>query len=155
MPKTARFLSPQTVAETLTQVIEGEDIPKPKSLLRNITPEKAARKLPHMPYSILTNLAHTDFWQTLWLNKLKGLPRKSITEDWRVPNPDEWQEVRESFLAGLDEAHAIAAAQPFKHKMRSDEAAVNTLIALAIHNAYHLGQINLLKRAMRLGNESG
>src|ERR1044071_2143871 len=55
------------VKELFRQIIEGVDIPAAESLLKNITPEKAAMKLDASPYSILTNLAHADFWQQVWL----------------------------------------------------------------------------------------
>jgi hypothetical protein len=138
------------VVEALRQVWEGMDIPPAESLLRNVSADSAAKKLPWMPYSILTNVAHADFWQTVWLNRLKGLRAKSFTEDWKTPPAEEWPQARASFLDGFKEAMAIAGADPFEHKMKSDEIAVRTLLQIAIHNAYHIGQVNLLKRELRL-----
>lgn len=138
------------LVETLRQVWEGVDIPAPESLLRNVSIDTAAKKLPWMPYSILTNVDHADFWQTIWLNRLKGLRAKSFIEDWKVPLPEEWPSIKTSFLNGFREAMAIAASEPFEHKMKSDEVAVKTLLQIAVHNAYHLGQVNLLKRELRL-----
>src|SRR5579862_6587525 len=89
------------VAEALRQVIEGADIPSPESLLRNITIEKAAAKLPWTPYSILTNLAHAVFWQDVWLDRLRGRRARSFTEDWQTPNQTDWPEIRDRFHTGL------------------------------------------------------
>ncbi|MFI5384942.1 MAG: DinB family protein [Fimbriimonadales bacterium] len=147
------------VVEALRQVIEGADIPAPESLLRNITPERAATKLDRSPYSILTNLAHAGFWQEIWLNRIQGRRARSFTEDWKTPEPSDWPTVRAQFLKGLEKAIEIAASEPFDHKMKSDAVAIRTLLQIAIHDAYHLGQVNLLKRELRLagivGKEKG
>jgi hypothetical protein len=34
--------------------------------------------------------------------------------------------------------------------MKSDDVAIKTLLQIAIHDTYHLGQVNLLKRALRV-----
>ncbi|MFY9234928.1 MAG: hypothetical protein WAO58_10785 [Fimbriimonadaceae bacterium] len=138
------------VIELYRQIWEGEDIPPPASLLRNIKLETAVLKLPRMPYSILTNLEHADFWQRIWLDKLKGMRAESFMKDWRVPADTEWKAVKASFLQNFQSAMRLAASEPFEHKMKSDEVAVKTLLQLAIHSSYHLGQVNLLKRELRV-----
>ena len=138
------------VAELLRQIRGGADIPAPATLLRNVTPIAAADLPDDTPYSILTNLAHAVFWQELWLDRLKGKRAKSFTQDWQIPDGSEWRTLRREFLDGLEEAIRIAESQPLDHKMKSDEVAERTLIQIAIHDAYHLGQINLLKRQARL-----
>jgi uncharacterized damage-inducible protein DinB len=139
-----------TVAEALRQIINSVDIPAPSRLLKNVKPEAGAKKLENMPYSMIINLAHAVFWQDLWLSRLKGLKARSITEDWKVPPEEQWKELCERFIAGLQEAHNIAKAKSFKHKMKSDDAACKTLLQIAIHDAYHLGQMALIKRSLRL-----
>ena len=121
----------------------------PASVLRGIKPEDAAKLPPGFKYSLLTLVEHTDFWQRIWLAGLRGGKRPDMTKDWRIPSPEEWPTVRQSFLGGLEEAVAIASAEPFVHKKRSDENAVNTLLKIAVHDAYHVGQFVLLKRAVR------
>ena len=139
-----------TAAEMLRQIIEGVDITAPKSLFRNISKERAALRMPGFPYSILENLWHADVWQIIWINKLEGRRNEDIWEkNWRSPHPDEWPDVRASFLANIEKAHAIASAKPFKHKTKSKDAAVKTLIQLAMHDSYHIGQITLIKRVLR------
>jgi hypothetical protein len=143
-------LGPEIAAELLRQIRDGKDIPAPASLLRNIKAEAAAEHPVDSPYSILANLAHAHFWQRLWLDRLAGGRARSFTEDWQTPDPACWSDLRRDFLTGLDEAIRVASADPFEHKMKSDEIAVKTLIQIGIHDAYHLGQINLLKRQARL-----
>ncbi|MCW5944103.1 MAG: DinB family protein [Fimbriimonadaceae bacterium] len=134
------------------QIREGWDVPTPTGMLR-VKGDAAAREVAPLPYSLLTNLCHTVYWQRLWLASLHGEPRptgmKAWTGDWRVPEASEWPTLRAEFLAGLDEAARIANSEPFDHRMESDEKAIEVLVALAVHAAYHLGQMNLLKRAVR------
>jgi uncharacterized damage-inducible protein DinB len=136
-----------SVVEALRQIIDGDDIPTPRALL-NISAERAALKLPGAPYSILTNLAHAVFWQDIWLNRLAGKRAQSFLEDWKTPPAEEWPRLRERFLDGLEEATRIARSEPFEHRMKSDAVAIKTLLQLAVHDAYHIGQINLLKRML-------
>lgn len=138
------------VVELFRQIWKGDDIPAPESLLRGLNAEAAASKLPHWPYSILTNLEHADFWNRIWLDRLKGVRAQSFMKDWREPAAEEWAKVKKSFLDNFEEAMRIAASDPFEHKMKSDEVAVRTLINIAIHTSYHLGQINVLKRELRM-----
>ena len=60
-----------------------------------------------------------------------------------------WEETKARFLANFQRAVEIAHAEPFTHKAKSDEVAVRTLLKISNHNAYHLGQIYLLKRLLR------
>ena len=43
----------------------------------------------------------------------------------------------------------ICTAKPFKHKMKSKSKALRYLMNIAVHDAYHIGQINLMKRVTR------
>lgn len=132
----------------LRQVWEGRDFPAPKSVLSRVSAEQAATIPPGFKYSLLTLVEHADFWQRVWLNRLNGLKADSFMKDWRVPAPVEWQDVRTSFLQNFEEALRIASTNPLDHKMKSDELAIETLTQIAVHNAYHIGQFVLLKRAV-------
>jgi hypothetical protein len=144
-------MDPATVAETLRQVIEGDDFDSAKRLV-NIKAELANHRLAGFPYSIAGNIWHCDYWNRLWLARLTGekRPAKNVwAEDWHDPEPDEWEPMRKSFLENLDHAHRIATAEPFAHKMKSDDLAIKTLNKIAVHTAYHVGQTVLLKRMLK------
>jgi hypothetical protein len=141
-------MDPTVAALALRQVWEGRDFAPPKSVLNRVTPEKAAMVPPGFKYSLLTLVEHTDFWQRVWLARLNGEKALDFTKDWRVPDASEWKEVRARFLANFEAAIGIAERQPFTHAMESDEAAINKLLQIAVHNAYHVGQFVLLKRAV-------
>ena len=139
----------QTAAEALRQVIEGEDFSGPVSLTHGISEQKANSVDAEWPYSIATNAEHAVFWNRIWLARLEGTKRPDMLKDWRTPAPNEWPRIRRDLVETLERAHEIASAQPFEHAMKSDSAACKTLLAMAVHTAYHLGQINLLKRMSR------
>ena len=127
------------VAETLRQIRDGRDFSSPRAILR-ISAERAVLRLPGWPYSIADNVAHTVYWQDLWLARLRGTKIQAVMgEDWPKVAPERWVEFRERFLRGLDEAIEIAEAG----------GEVSTLARIAHHNAYHVGQWALLKRLSR------
>lgn len=139
----------KTAGEALRQVWEGRDFPPPKRILSNVKAEDAAAIPPGFKYSILTLVEHNNLWNGIWLGRLVDRKRPDMTKDWRVPKPSEWPEVRRRFLEGMEEAISIAETEPFRHKMKSDEVAIQTLVQIAVHTAYHVGQFVLIKRAVR------
>jgi uncharacterized damage-inducible protein DinB len=145
------------VAELFRQILEGDDIPAPSAVLK-VKVADAARELDSFPYSLATNLAHAVLWQRLWLNALRGGKAKSGMAEWkdnfRIPEPSELDGLRREFIAGLEEADRIAKSNPFDHQMANDALAVEYLLKIAIHASYHLGQMNLIKRAVRLAAKS-
>jgi uncharacterized damage-inducible protein DinB len=133
----------------MRQVWEGEDFPSAKSILRNVTSETAAVLPPGFKYSLLTLVEHADLWQRIWLSKLLNEPRPDFRDDWRVPDPEEWPLIRRNFLERFEQALRFAAETP-RAKDSKREATINKLLTqIAVHNAYHIGQFVLLKRAAR------
>lgn len=145
------------LVKVFDHIIEGADIPTPRGMLR-INIDDANDTLPGLPYSVATNLAHAVLWQEFWLKKLAGGPRYSSNNEWkqdfRIPDADEWPDLRQRFVEGLERARAIAASEPFDHQAANDDEAVETLVRIAVHGAYHCGQMNLLKRAHRASKKS-
>lgn len=125
------------------QIISGEDIPQVSHLLKRMKPEFAVRRLSGWPYSILTNLEHADYWQRIWLARITGEKRPSITKDWREPDISEFDQIRDSFLSNLARAEHLAASWPYSDDPDSDKK-LHTLVSLAVHDAYHIGQLKLM-----------
>lgn len=128
--------------EALVQVREGKDFPAPRQVLNRIKPEDACRRLPEFGYSLADYVWHADFWQRIWLARIVGEPAPSITEDWRRVEPHEWEATRASFLANLDRAVELAEST-------NDPQHVTRLLQIAVHDAYHIGQLVLVKRALK------
>jgi hypothetical protein len=134
-----------TVAEALRQLVEGEDFSTPREMLETIEPGMAATVPPGCPYSIATNVMHALLWQDLWVARLRG-------EAGTAPEPDqdfpavteaEWPAVRARFVDGLEEALALARSDSF-----APEPQGKILFQIVNHGAYHLGQVQLLKRIL-------
>lgn len=142
-------MCPKTAAEAIRQLRDGRDFQVPAKVLSRIPATAACRVVPGLGYSLATYVLHADFWQVVWLNRLTGTRAASFTQDWRVPEEHEWEHVRGDFLKHMDEAIALASAEPFTHRLKSDDKAVEMLLQFAVHGAYHVGQFVLLKRALR------
>lgn len=138
----------EAVAELLHQLIEGYDFAPPKRLV-NVKADVACRVPAGSPYSIATNAWHCDFWNRIWLARILGEkrpPGNIYKDDFYEPTPKEWPETKARFLANILKAHELATAEPFVHAMKDDTEAVKRLCQIAVHTAYHLGQIAMIKR---------
>jgi len=139
------------IAEMLREVVEGVDFDSAAQVLKSVTAAKAVVVPDGCPYSIATNVAHTEQWQRSWLNQLKGLPRFDVyrdAKDFPIVAESEWPAIRKAFVEGLEDAYAIACATPFAHHVKDEAAAFKRLTKIALHASYHLGQIKLLKRIL-------
>jgi len=137
------------VVELLRQVWEGEDFPPVASILRNVTPTTAAALPPGFKYSLLTLVEHADFWQRIWLARLIDIRAPDFRDDWRVPEPNEWPAIRRSFLERFEQAVRFASESPPATEPKREAAITRVLTQIAVHNAYHIGQFVLVKRAAR------
>ena len=138
-----------SIKEALRQVVEGADFDSASTMLKTMKAEAATTVLADMPYSLATNVAHADIWNRLWLARLEGKPKFNPFPDFPEVTADQWPEVRNSFITNMNRAYEIASGEPFAHKCKSDDVAKKLLLKIAVHTAYHLGQIKLLKRALR------
>jgi hypothetical protein len=138
------------IREALRQVIEGIDFDAPEKLLSRVKPPDATRVPPGMPYSLATNVAHTDIWNSVWLAALEGEPKVNPFPDFPIIAEEEWPAVRDSFLMNLRKAYKISLGEPFTHEMKSDDSACRHLLKIAVHTTYHIGQFALLKRTLAL-----
>jgi len=139
------------VAETLRQLLNGLDFDSPSKMLTSVTNAKAVKIPAGCPYSIATNVAHAEQWQRSWLHRLKGLPPFDVwkeAKDFPIVAARDWPSVRQAFLDGLQDALTIAEADPFVHHLTEDAQAIRKLNQIAVHGAYHIGQVKLLKRIL-------
>lgn len=141
------MLGDAVLTELFDQIIDGWDIPKPTSL-NQLKAADASVKRDGVPYSALTNLAHAVLWQEAWLSALRGDPVRQQTlweNDFRIPEEHEYRRLRKRFAEGLHEARKYASGE-LVHQRESEEKARTTLLRIAIHASYHLGQCSLLRR---------
>jgi uncharacterized damage-inducible protein DinB len=117
----------------------------------------AGQKPAGAEHSIRRIAAHIVFWQDLYLERLAGAERASPPHDaagW--PGTDaprderEWKALVARFADGLARATAAIDAAPLGLTLprwggRTRFAGLN---GLALHNAYHLGQVVELRRML-------
>lgn len=140
--------------------LTGEFAPR-THILGGLTLEQVGVRPIGAPHSIYEELWHAAEWQRLTLDR-----DEAAHERWEGgeqfpsrPGPEDeaaWQTLTDSFLAYSERAVRLADDETF---LESDESERypgatwrNALECLAVHNAYHMGKIVLLRQL--LGNWS-
>ncbi len=147
------------IIEAIRQMIEGEDYTPLERLMADLTPEQATQKPVRSPYSIATVVWHTWFWVNLWVHEVRGtedaLGVYTPGADWRDISAGEWETMRERMLESLQQARALAATEDLARKTRQDQTVGQNLLQIAIHTAYHIGQVTLLRLELGLWPPAG
>jgi uncharacterized damage-inducible protein DinB len=139
----------------------------PKNILQAI-PEPIAHKKPaaagSAPRSIYEEVWHMAFWQDISLDWIQGKPTPyplHSAEAFPTDSSEPWDVVRDRFLAGTQNAAAIAndterlevlvlcLTNPERDRP-PDMTVREQLESLAAHNAYHLGRIVLLRQLLNI-----
>ncbi|MGI4791205.1 MAG: DinB family protein [Janthinobacterium lividum] len=141
-------VSPEAVGELLTGA--GEFL-TPQELLGDLTEAQAMAAPAGSLYSIGRIVAHMQFWQERGSARAQGQKParpEHLDDTFPVLQAGEWDDLRASFLAGL-ELCAQAAAE-HGTKTSADRAGSDIAYDLAqcpaLHNAYHFGQVALLRQ---------
>ena len=147
----------------LARALTGDSAAAPAAhILEGLESDVIGRKFEGVPHTIYQELWHLAFWQQISLEWIRGnetpypaspsdaFPAESMT------NRAGWEDLRDRFLSGCDEAAAIALnterlesqivcpSRP-GHPARSMTVR-EQLESLAAHNSYHLGRIVLLRQ---------
>lgn len=130
----------------------------PLGCLRGVSAERAVWKPSPDRHSIWEFTLHLAYWKYAVRRNLEGSPIGGFARspaNWpRVPEvPDErsWKEDRA--LLRSEQERLVAAVRAIDPKRLDDEAAgggayrlVDLLFGIVMHDVYHVGQIQLLKR---------
>ncbi len=140
------------------QFYEGWDFEPPSRIIADVTPDQAAAVPPGCPNSIGTQVAHMQFWQSLWLERISGAadrPRWPKNADFPLVGADEWEKLRSDFLAGLDAAKAESAKTSDFDRVVGRFTVEQIILQIALHNSYHLGQISIYRQLLRIWPPEG
>jgi hypothetical protein len=140
--------APQSIERLLDA---GSPFVPPGRALEDLGADLACRRIDGAPHTIAEIVAHLGFWQayTLSLARLERPPLPEHAADgWPTVRPQDWDETRRAFLAGLEEAGRVAREQDLSVLVGQRETLGYELTVLAIHNAAHLGQVILLRRML-------
>ena len=120
------------------------------TILADLEPAIAISIPENAVHSIAGHVAHMAWWQRQMLLDIK-LGKRQRQSSHEFPNTvplEEWEGIKEDFLSGLEDLKKccedpMLLEKPYIH---TSETIGEALLDFAIHNAYHLGQIVLLRR---------
>jgi uncharacterized damage-inducible protein DinB len=137
----------------------------PAANILQAIPDEQAREKPDAghgaaPRSIYEEVWHMAFWQEISLDWVNGDPTPyplHASEGFPTDCSEAWDSLRERFLAGTQNAAAVAndtdrleltVACPtnVERNRPADMTVREQLESLAAHNAYHLGRVVLLRQ---------
>jgi len=126
------------------------EFPNPRDVLSGITPEQACERVADLPYSIGQLVAHMHWWQQRRLAITKGEEPgdfKPRVDDWPDVTPEQWAPLAEKLLASYDEILELVGDPAVMGRIVFGERNMGVmLVSHACHNAYHLGQIIVIRR---------
>jgi uncharacterized damage-inducible protein DinB len=140
--------------EAIAGLIEGRSSFEPPSrVLDGLSSDQAAAKLDGWPHSIAELVAHMLFWQR---NDIAAIetgsepPEPTPAEDWPEVTRDDWPRLRDEFLASLERTKEMARdPELLDRTVLGDPFTVGLrMVWFTGHNAYHLGQVVLLRRIL-------
>ncbi|MFC4779167.1 DinB family protein [Paenibacillus sp. GCM10023252] len=118
--------------------------------------ELAGRGAEGIPYTIYQLVWHMQYWQTFMLTYAEGgqptrptSAQDSWTEQRNAPSDEQWKELQQQFLRGIDRACELAQTIALDELLPGfpvPETRGGMLRNIASHNSYHLGEIVLLRR---------
>jgi uncharacterized damage-inducible protein DinB len=153
----------------LSRALIGSSAFAPAANILQAIPGEQAHQKPSAaagsaPRSIYEEVWHMAYWQEISLDWVQGKPTpypEHAAEGFPADTREPWSTLRERFLAGTQNAAAIAndtdrleltvACPTNPERSRPADMTVREqLESLAAHNAYHLGRVVLLRQL--LGN---
>jgi uncharacterized damage-inducible protein DinB len=148
--------SNKAFSEALIKSLRGERGHLPiKNALLDIDMALAGKRREELPYSIYQLVKHMTYWQNFLLLAAQGdkpaLP-KDVKESWpeeECPeSEEEWQQLVQNFLQGIEQACTIAQTVQLHNPLENwpTETPGGVLRNIASHNSYHLGEIVLIRR---------
>lgn len=126
-----------------------------QSAITGVTPEQAEWKNSKSDNSIWDLVNHLVFWNEYCLNQFKGIPNPKMegSNDTTFYNKGDlgWQETVDRFHAVMSSWYETIQAsedekldQPYNPESKSSW--ITTLSSIALHNAYHIGQIVTIRK---------
>ncbi len=125
-----------------------------RASLKHVTTHQAGWRPPHAKHNIAENVLHSAYWKFSTRRRLTGERKATFAlkgKDWfEVKQPldhDRWAELQ----AVLDGEHKqlAAAIRGCEHDLQydagTDRELVRKLFGVAMHDAYHTGQIHLIQ----------
>ncbi len=129
-------------------LLGSDEFEPPARILSGLSGEQACAQLPGAPWSIAGLLAHMIFWQERRIGWARGeeQPEWGPAENFPAVEPDQWESLVHRFLNGFTWLEGLAGGGDTHRELYRGRSAGFMLASQSCHNAYHLGQIVLLRR---------
>lgn len=140
-----RGATPQLLADGF---MGGGSFLNPEKILQDLSAPVACQKPLGAPYSAAEVVAHIDFWQNHILDELSGVESKTVdhaSEGWPEVHPQDWELLKTRTLSNLEQLHRCALEES-ERILKDRETVGARLESYLLHNAYHWGQVALLRR---------
>lgn len=157
MNETILFGPPAATLAILLDDPDEHDFPSVARVLMGLTPAQAITVPPGLPYSIARIAAHmnSNMKNNLGLMRAPDPAAYEQTfENWPAVSAEDWPALVEEFLAGLQAVTQIAreakdlerVLYPATGGQPAWTVGYKLACSVAKHNAYHFGQIVMLRR---------
>ena len=130
---------------------EWSPFTKASVALENLNTTQAITKLEGWPYSIAEVVAHMLFWQQKDFETIEtGVePEVATDADWPTVTEKDWPQLKDDFLASLEKSRQMARNENLERPILGNKFTVGLrMVWFTGHNAYHLGQVILMRRIL-------
>jgi hypothetical protein len=141
-----------TSANAIASLLDGVgEYVTAEQTLESLTTKQALMKLEGWPHSIAEVVAHLLFWQRQVLAGIHDQPGvvdvSTAAIGWPQVKRGDWPRIRDEFLVGLEQSREITRDPGRLERVLPSNRTVGfRLVSHAGHDAYHLGQVVLLRQ---------
>lgn len=149
------FGPPADTLQILLDDPEAHDFADMRQIIGGLSAEQAATRLEGWPYSIADLLSHLNANVQFNLRLIRSSDPNRMPKPDLWPRVDNWERLVEEFLDGMAELVEIAKKGnlervlfPTTDTQPGWTVGYKLALSVAKHNAYHLGQIALLRKLL-------
>ena len=126
-----------------------------KKVLHDVGADEALKNIPGIKNNIWRLVAHITYWRTSVVNRLTGTTNPPPFADFLLPdncNEENWRQALHDFEAAYhllrNAIHSFHEENLQKLSPRKDQTFYELIMGCLQHDAYHLGQMMLLKKVL-------
>lgn len=137
-------------AEVVGALLDGDqEFLEPARLLSDLIEEQAMAVPSGSPYSIAQVTMHIHFWQEREIGRAQGETQPKVDDldaTFAAPPAGEWNKLVADVLAGVEQVKLLAQEKDGQSHAFEGATVGYVLASCALHNAYHWGQVALLRQ---------
>ncbi|UEG49746.1 DinB family protein [Ferruginibacter lapsinanis] len=126
-----------------------------KSATKGLSAAIASRQIPKQTNSIWMLLSHVIYWRTTVINRLNGTLDLPPFPDFALPESftdENWKQLLKDFEATyhllLNSINHFPEGKLHEQSPKKEQTYFELIMGCLQHDAYHLGQINLLRNLL-------